>query len=245
MILRRIIEHVKKQEWTAIAIDFFIVVAGVFVGLQVSNWNEAAADRRREAAYLLRIHDDIVSLHAATVDDARDVEARNALLQIAMETFDSGDPALIAKLSNEHCSAIIRSHIFASAIVTPPTIAELMQSGDVGIIRDAELRSAFVRFGQTVEDMSQLRADLQIDRRSLGRIYPEMIKVGLRQWADSECRFGALIADQAFINDFADNLRRHTAYTNAVIVRLVALQSELHSMLDKKLGIAHEPEASS
>ena len=35
MILRRVIKHVRNQEWTAIAIDFVIVVLGVFLGLQV------------------------------------------------------------------------------------------------------------------------------------------------------------------------------------------------------------------
>ena len=35
MLLRRVIEHVRDQNWTAIAIDFVIVVAGVFVGIQV------------------------------------------------------------------------------------------------------------------------------------------------------------------------------------------------------------------
>lgn len=44
MILRRIINHFRKQEWTAIFLDFLIVVLGVFVGLQVNNWN---ADRLR------------------------------------------------------------------------------------------------------------------------------------------------------------------------------------------------------
>ena len=39
MLLRRFIEHVRKQEWTAIAIDFVIVVVGVFIGIQVANWN--------------------------------------------------------------------------------------------------------------------------------------------------------------------------------------------------------------
>jgi hypothetical protein len=34
MLLRRIIEHVKKQEWTAIAIDFLIVVAGILIAFQ-------------------------------------------------------------------------------------------------------------------------------------------------------------------------------------------------------------------
>jgi hypothetical protein len=40
MIPRRIAEHVKAQNWFAVAIDFVI---GVFVGLQVGNWNEARA----------------------------------------------------------------------------------------------------------------------------------------------------------------------------------------------------------
>lgn len=44
MILRRVIAHFKKQEWTAIALDFLIVVVGVFIGIQVSNWNAARAD---------------------------------------------------------------------------------------------------------------------------------------------------------------------------------------------------------
>jgi len=39
MILRRVIAHVKAQNWTAVALDFLIVV----VGLRVSNWNEQPA----------------------------------------------------------------------------------------------------------------------------------------------------------------------------------------------------------
>ena len=34
MLLRRIIRHVQEQSWTAIAIVFFTVVLGVFVGMQ-------------------------------------------------------------------------------------------------------------------------------------------------------------------------------------------------------------------
>lgn len=37
MMLRRVIEHVKNQQWTAVGIDFVIVVIGDFVGIQVSN----------------------------------------------------------------------------------------------------------------------------------------------------------------------------------------------------------------
>lgn len=48
MLLRRITEHVKAQNWTAVVLDFVIVVVGVFIGLQVNNWNEARLDERRE-----------------------------------------------------------------------------------------------------------------------------------------------------------------------------------------------------
>ena len=48
MILRRLTEHVRARNWTAIVIDFVIVVLGVFIGLQVQEWSQQRADRGRE-----------------------------------------------------------------------------------------------------------------------------------------------------------------------------------------------------
>jgi hypothetical protein len=48
MILRRVIQHVRKQEWSAILIDFVIVVVGVYMGIELGNWNE---DREARADY--------------------------------------------------------------------------------------------------------------------------------------------------------------------------------------------------
>lgn len=55
MLLRRVIQHVRKQEWTAIAIDFAIVVVGVFIGIQVSNWNQARVDSDKATSYRQRL----------------------------------------------------------------------------------------------------------------------------------------------------------------------------------------------
>jgi hypothetical protein len=41
MILARAIEHMRQQHWTGVFIELVIVVLGVFIGLQVNNWNEA------------------------------------------------------------------------------------------------------------------------------------------------------------------------------------------------------------
>jgi len=40
MLLRSVIKHVKTQNWFAVILDFFIVIIGVFIGIQVANWNE-------------------------------------------------------------------------------------------------------------------------------------------------------------------------------------------------------------
>ena len=61
MLLRRIIEHVKAQNWTAIVIDFVIVVVGVFIGIQVSNWNDERKDASRTQSYYNRLIADLES----------------------------------------------------------------------------------------------------------------------------------------------------------------------------------------
>ncbi|HKP33493.1 MAG TPA: hypothetical protein VJT70_01770 [Sphingomicrobium sp.] len=46
MILRRLTANLRAQNWTAIAIEFLIVVLGVFIGTQVANWNQARIEQR-------------------------------------------------------------------------------------------------------------------------------------------------------------------------------------------------------
>jgi hypothetical protein len=45
MIFRRVSANLRAQNWTAIAIEVLIVIIGVFVGMQVSNWNEQRLER--------------------------------------------------------------------------------------------------------------------------------------------------------------------------------------------------------
>jgi hypothetical protein len=60
VLLRRITEHVKGQNWTAIVLDFVIVVVGVFIGIQVSNWNERLAFEKREQVLLRELRGEVV-----------------------------------------------------------------------------------------------------------------------------------------------------------------------------------------
>jgi hypothetical protein len=59
MILRRLSQSLKEQNWTAIAIEFVLLVAGVFLGIQVANWNGERANRSAEARHLEEIAEDL------------------------------------------------------------------------------------------------------------------------------------------------------------------------------------------
>jgi hypothetical protein len=85
MILRRVIKHFRNQEWTAIFLDFIIVVVGVFVGLQVSNWNEMRGDRAEYARALDRLNVEINANLAMLDETGPQIEKS---LQIVEHAFD-------------------------------------------------------------------------------------------------------------------------------------------------------------
>jgi len=95
VLLRRVISHFCRQEWTAIFLDFIIVVVGVFVGLQVDTWNVARRERAQEHEYLERLHADIQNTIAAQSERAGWGSAR--MEQQAIFLSDSLAPRILPK----------------------------------------------------------------------------------------------------------------------------------------------------
>ena len=54
VILRRLAEAIREQNWFTVALEILIVVVGIFIGLQANDWNQARIDRELEVRYLER-----------------------------------------------------------------------------------------------------------------------------------------------------------------------------------------------
>jgi hypothetical protein len=89
VILRRVAEHMRHQQWTAIWIDLGIVVLGVFIGIQVANWNEARADRAAYEAALGRLLAEIDTNLASLDAFDRDIEGSLATGSKALTVLQS------------------------------------------------------------------------------------------------------------------------------------------------------------
>jgi hypothetical protein len=59
MIFRRIAHHLQQQQWTAVLIELVILVLGVFLGFQVSDWANERAARSAETRHLEEIAEDL------------------------------------------------------------------------------------------------------------------------------------------------------------------------------------------
>ena len=132
MILRRVIAHFKKQEWTAIGLDFLIVIVGVFIGIQVSNWNAEQADKRLGRTYAERL----------IVDLRKDLSMRGALVDYYSAVLNSVERtnALLADPHADPRELVINAYRASENNFVPQTRAtwdEIVSSGNTALLPGA------------------------------------------------------------------------------------------------------------
>jgi hypothetical protein len=38
-------QHIRKQDWFMVSVDLLVLIVGIFLGLQVSDWNEERKEK--------------------------------------------------------------------------------------------------------------------------------------------------------------------------------------------------------
>jgi hypothetical protein len=153
MILRRLVESLRKQHWSAVAIELVIVVLGVFIGMQVSNWNQQRVTDRQSAIFTEHLKADLRE------EDWRYqfLVAYNAeVLANANRAVDALDGT--ATLSDEELLvSAYRATQYKQGLRRRSTYDELISTGTIGLIRDQTLRDTAMRLYnvQTFDNLVQ------------------------------------------------------------------------------------------
>ena len=144
MIIRRIIESLRAQDFTIVAIELFVVIFGVFIGIQFSNWNDARMDAARAHSYLERIHADlgadILNYHDR-MEFWEDVSEYGAQGLKYVRTGELGDLAEWDLLL-----AYFQASQIGEFYTTQTTYDELKSGGELGLISDLELRNSLAYY---------------------------------------------------------------------------------------------------
>ena len=212
MILRRVIKHFREQEWTAIFLDFLIVVVGVFVGLQVSNWNDDRSAKQTEHAYLVELRTEIAANNLI-------IEENLALMQI---TIESGERSLAFLEGNESCTKecwrLLVDFFHASQVAARPislSVFEEMQR--LGMPRSRDVKAAMKNYATSSGAQSSITQSLPEFRERIRGLIPPFAQRGLwRDCHDNENGREIYITDcPASITEpeaaaILDNIRAHT-----------------------------------
>jgi len=171
MLLRRIIVHLRNQEWTAIGIDFLIVVLGVVVGIQVANWNDDRLDRRRERAYLVALQGDFRTIIAELERDITRYGAFATSMTFLLEQSRLAKPSASLEALNEAAGQLKQME---ATPIASDTYSNLTGSGDLAVIGSQKLKNAMSSFFG-VYDVVRLVADTH-EMQLVGVFQPYIIK---------------------------------------------------------------------
>lgn len=132
MLLRSISEHVRNQNWFAVGVDLFIVVIGVFIGIQASNWNEERIESQRGDYFAMKLLGDIrreLAFFEFEIDYYTTVRDY-AVTTIAL--IDGDDPAL----ENRFVVSAYNASQFVYSTPAQSTYDELIATGNLHLLRD-------------------------------------------------------------------------------------------------------------
>ena len=162
MHTRRIIERVRVHDWFGVVVEFAVVVLGILIAFQVTEWNGERQERAREKQYLARIAAEFDGNVSAIEHAIELTKKRGALVELMVRAID--DPAPAAAEPGRFLHAIeVGGYTF-----TPPigsqTFDEIKAAGDLRVLRDELLRVDLMRFYTRVHGSGQWQ-----QQRALGQ----------------------------------------------------------------------------
>ena len=137
MILRGLAKNLKEQNWMAIGIEFVLLIAGVFLGIQVANWNDERRDLIREKAYLEDVAAELDKSIQSIEHSIKRSQERITLNELLIQA--AADPVVVRAEPGRFIYAITRGGWTFSPTISGNAFEAMKASGNLGIFRDRKL----------------------------------------------------------------------------------------------------------
>ena len=138
MAMTVLLRRLREQDWLAAAIEFVIVVFGILLALQVSNWNQDRVDRERGARFVVRLCAELASDRAEMSEAIAFWRQVGAFGESAMAHSEDG-----TLVDNDRWKTVL-AYYQASQLypfeLEDTTFLEMRDTGSLALIADESLR---------------------------------------------------------------------------------------------------------
>ncbi len=143
MLLRSLTKHVRDQNWFAVGLDFFIVVVGILIAFQITNWSEARSERQLESDYMALLVRDLKAIEVTVKEQISKEQEVVENAKIALKVINNRRTGLDT-LDLGH--SLISSFGRRTLILDSPVFSEMKSAGRLTLIQDPTLRNRIITY---------------------------------------------------------------------------------------------------
>ena len=143
MILNRIAQGLRKQDWFTAILELIILVIGIYIGLQVDDWVSERQDRQTETIYLELLARDVADLQQQVAAQYAFEKDKVSVAARAYELLIRDDPSAHQVELGELLTALSGRRTLS---LVSATYEQMVSSGHLQLIRDPKLRDKLTRY---------------------------------------------------------------------------------------------------
>ena len=184
MILRRFTQHLKEQDWFAVGLELCVVIVGIFLGMQVSDWNDDRKQREIRQGMLSTLKAELQSSKAAfqsalewnMINRDRAITTLNALKRC--EALPGEDQDIVETFKNYQS--------ILSISINRASFDEMTASGQFAAIEDRLLKTTISEIYFRFDLLEQFQVYMRRDLTTASRIIWEYVDLGFEDEASED-----------------------------------------------------------
>lgn len=244
MIIRRMADAIREQNWFTVVVEILIVVIGIFLGLQVTEWGEERQHRERERVYLERVAQDLDQDYAQLIAATKFAVFRGNEAKYLLNSQDFS--------TVEPCRFVYS--LFTSVFFLVPTMArqtfdEMVSSGGLTLIQNNAVKDALGKYYAYERQLEYAHENVsKISHSTVAANVPYISVEWSRMTADTALLMA--LSNATSIDDYPETcdampmdkiIERHTQYwENPAVSGWIGPLSSIHSVVAGNLHYATE-----
>lgn len=232
MLLKRLRQDAARENWFGVVLDLVILILGVFLGMQVNNWNAARLEDNKGEAYRARLTADLEA-------NLKDLDNRQLYYTVTRKHAQAALDSLGRPASEDPAKFLVDT--YQASQIAPRklrrfTYDEVVSSGNVEILGDAKLRSRLANYYTDASAIEVIFDNVPPYREHLRFVMPAGAQRVVRTQCPEVVQFdedGASTTTLA--TDCRIDLDQSKALADAAVVRAIPnLRSDLTRLIADK-----------